>query len=119
MAHHLSPSAVAFSLLVGSAALAGPDRAAANAPPEPSDVDLDATEDTSATLNLKATDPDGNTVTFRLLKGPKSGEATLTSSGQLIYTPKPDFHGDVVDHVAIEKEPRCVRRQLAPTSVWQ
>lgn len=94
MAHHLSPSAVAFSLLVGSAALAGPGRAAANAPPESSDVDLDATEDTSATLNLKATDPDGNTVTFRLLKGPKSGEATLTSSGQLIYTPKPDFHGD-------------------------
>lgn len=94
MAHLLSQTTIALSLLVGSAALAGPGRAVANAPPESSDVDLDATEDTSATLNLKATDPDGNTVTFRMLKGPKNGEATLTSGGQLIYTPKPDFHGD-------------------------
>ncbi|MBI1946401.1 MAG: tandem-95 repeat protein [Deltaproteobacteria bacterium] len=94
MAYLLLPLAVALSLLASGAAPAERGTPAANAPPEIADVTLDATEDASATINLKATDPDGNTVTFRLLKGPKNGEASLTSSGQLIYTPKPDFHGD-------------------------
>lgn len=92
----LLQSVIAICLLVGGAALAERGPAATNSPPESSDVSLDGSEDASVSSSLKATDPDGNTVTFRLLKGPKNGEATLTSGGQLIYTPKPDFHGDDV-----------------------
>lgn len=93
MTLHRPRTILVFGLLVVGSARAAPGVPVANTAPVSADVDLDATEDASVTTDLKASDEDGNTLTFRLVKGPKQGEASLTSGGQLIYTPKPDVNG--------------------------
>lgn len=53
------------------------------------------TVNTALNLNLAAndTDPQGHTVTFSILNSPLHGTATLSPSGQLTYTPGPDYVG--------------------------
>ncbi len=49
-------------------------------------------EDTSRTVTLTATDPDGDPVTFRIVEGPEHGSLQGTGPA-LIYRPAQDYYG--------------------------
>ena len=47
----------------------------------------------SAAVLLNDSDPDGQTLTARLLAGPANGTVALQPDGRFSYTPRPDFNG--------------------------
>jgi Ca2+-binding RTX toxin-like protein len=47
----------------------------------------------SADVLLNDSDPDGQTLTARLLAGPANGTVALQPDGRFSYTPRPDFNG--------------------------
>ncbi len=51
-------------------------------------------EDTPVSGQVKATDKDGDTLTFTKGLDPKNGTVTVNPDGTWTYTPKPDYHGD-------------------------
>ena len=54
-----------------------------------------ATEDTSSTLTLTGSDPDGDALTFAVVSGPAHGTVT-GAAPDLTYTPDPDYFGEDV-----------------------
>lgn len=58
-------------------------------------------EETRVEALVLASDPDGDRVTFRVLRPPKHGQASLVDGGTLSYLPAKDFHGDDVFTLAV------------------
>ncbi len=70
-------------------------KAAANQPPVASDGTLATNQDTAATGTLKASDPDGDALTFSIVSQPSNGSVTLddASTGAYTYTPNDGYSG--------------------------
>jgi hypothetical protein len=68
------------------------DVAAVNDPPFPLDRDATLNEDTTATISLLATDPEGDPISFAIADGPHHGTATLSGSS-VTYRPDHDYNG--------------------------
>ena len=69
-----------------------PSAAAANRRPSAAAASVSTDEDTALAIALRASDPDGDALTYTILAGPTHG--TLTGGGaRRTYTPAPDFHG--------------------------
>ncbi len=61
-----------------------------NDPPVALDWAVETNEDTALPLSLRATDPDGDTLTYRIVSVPQHG--TLSGNPpNLVYTPAPDY----------------------------
>ena len=54
---------------------------------------LTTDEDTSATLNLTATDVDSESLTWRISSASENGSASVDASGVVSYEPAADFNG--------------------------
>ncbi len=65
----------------------------ANRAPTLTTTALSTNEDTSASAQLAATDPEGNTLTFSLTTQPQHGTATLSATGALSYAPAANYSG--------------------------
>ena len=92
-----------------------------NDAPEVTTDSLSATEDTLLKSSLTATDPEGDKVSFALVSAPDKGELSLSSEGQVTYTPETNFHGDVSFTVKasdgkLESNTKTVVIQLAPVN---
>jgi VCBS repeat-containing protein len=63
--------------------------------PTATDDTLSATEDTAANGTLKATDPDGDPLTYSIVANGTKGTATITNpaTGAYTYTPNPNANG--------------------------
>ena len=64
----------------------------ANRPPAANSQPVLAAEDSSATVTLTASDPDGDPVQFTIVTPPSHGTLTGTAPA-LTYVPAPNFHG--------------------------
>ncbi len=64
----------------------------ANQPPLAPNLDLETAEDVQLHLELTATDPDGDPLSFRILTAPNHGQLKGTPP-HLTYTPDADFNG--------------------------
>ena len=64
-------------------------------PPVAQSQSVTATSGSPADITLKATDPDGNALTYAIVSGPKSGTITDLNkdTGTLVYTPTDGFTG--------------------------
>ena len=60
-------------------------------PPEPITTLISANEDYSSGGFLKATDPDGDILTFSLVRGPSQGTLTIDANGAYNFDPGRDF----------------------------
>jgi len=68
------------------------DHSLVNSPPIPQEQNLTLKEDTQTEIILKATDPDNDTIGYRVSSKPKHG--TLKGKApHLTYTPNPDYNG--------------------------
>ncbi|MBW2122995.1 MAG: cadherin-like domain-containing protein [Deltaproteobacteria bacterium] len=67
----------------------------ANRAPVAGDLDLTAVENTTVMGTLRATDPDGDPLNYRLVDPPSLGQATVTDTGTgtFTYTPDPGVIG--------------------------
>ena len=66
---------------------------AVNKAPIATNVNLSVNEDDRVRLELVASDPEGESITYTLLNQPSNGQLTGTAP-TLTYTPNPDFNGD-------------------------
>ncbi len=64
-----------------------------NDPPVADNAAITVDEDTSATGQLTATDPDGDTLTYSLVTPPARGTAAISQAGAFTYTPAADATG--------------------------
>ncbi len=83
---------VVFALAVAALA-AGPALAARNKAPVVDESAFDVDEDKPLSAEIKAHDPEGDALSFRLKKPPKNGTVELQPNGKFTYTPHKDFHG--------------------------
>ncbi|MCC7382138.1 MAG: tandem-95 repeat protein [Deltaproteobacteria bacterium] len=67
-----------------------------NDPPLVREVSLRGDEDLPVTATLTATDPEGDSLTYALDRPPDEGQATISSSGALVFTPPRDQAGTFV-----------------------
>ncbi|KAF0092987.1 MAG: repeat-containing protein [Puniceicoccaceae bacterium 5H] len=80
---------------------------ARNDPPQIDAAAFELEEDTPLVENFAATDPDGDSLLFSLLEEPSHGQATVSATGVLHYSPAQDFFGydalrvQVTDGVAV------------------
>ena len=67
----------------------------AASPPVAESQSVTATSGSPSDITLKATDPDGNALTYAIVSGPKSGTITDLNkdTGTLVYTPTDGFTG--------------------------
>ena len=91
--------------------------ASVNEPPVANDQQLQASEDVSLPLQLDATDPDGDTLSFSITQPPAHG--TLSGSGaSLVYVPDVDFSGadafSYTVHDGTESDSASVQISVAP-----
>ena len=62
-------------------------------PPIVKDISADTQEDTSVKISMTGTDPDGDTLTFKVITQPSNGK--ISSSGSdVVYTPNLNFFGE-------------------------
>lgn len=64
-----------------------------NDPPEPQAVAVTTDEDTAATFDLTATDPEGDALSYTVVAGPTSGSLVCDAGGSCTYTPAPNASG--------------------------
>ncbi len=66
-----------------------------NPPPVAENQRITTTSDNPADITLKATDPDGDAITYAIVSDPKSGTITEfnKNTGSLVYTPNKGFTG--------------------------
>ena len=69
-----------------------------NHPPMAVGCSLTVREDTSVSITLVSSDPDGDSLTYTVVTGPSHGSLSGTEPN-LIYTPKADFSGPGGLHV--------------------
>ena len=62
---------------------------------------LVVTEDTPATGNLNASDPDGDPLTYTVTQQPANGTLVVNADGSYSYTPNPDYFGPDSFEVAV------------------
>ncbi|UYQ94638.1 Ig-like domain-containing protein [Chitinophaga horti] len=70
------------------------------------------TEDQPANANVLTNDydPDGDVISSTIITGPKHGTATLSLTGNLVYTPAADFNGiDSITYEICDPTSRCSR----------
>jgi VCBS repeat-containing protein len=90
----LSALVLAFTSGCGGGGDAAPvTPPASNHPPVLTTLALNIIEDSAASTQLAATDPDNNAVTFALTINPQHGSATVSSAGALRYTPASNYSG--------------------------
>lgn len=71
-----------------------PPPQAVNLPPVGASAEFIVSEDSSLRASLpRASDPDGDPVTFGLVEAPFSGQLLIAPGGAFSYTPESDFHG--------------------------
>lgn len=82
-------------VLVGVLAGAGPPAFAAggNKAPTARDASFHLDEDATLTEDLSADDADRDSLSFTIARRPRNGDATITKTGRLTYTPKKNWHG--------------------------
>ncbi len=70
--------------------------AAVNDAPVASAATVSTTEDVEVSVNLRASDVDGDALSFSIARAPSHGELTLLdpARGAYLYTPKPNWNGD-------------------------
>ncbi len=56
--------------------------------PEVQDLSLETYKNLAATGKLSGTDPEGQNLTYTMIRGPKRGQADLSPEGTFTYTPK-------------------------------
>ena len=66
-----------------------------NSPPRAVDDAADTPEDTPVTISVLGndSDPDRDTLTVVGVSAPTHGTAVVADTGEVVYTPEPDFHG--------------------------
>ena len=66
-----------------------------NSPPRAVDDAAKTPEDTPVTISVLGndSDPNGNTLTLVEVSAPTHGTAVAADTGEVVYTPEPDFHG--------------------------
>ena len=66
-----------------------------NNPPRAVDDTAETTEDTPITISVLGndSDPDRDTLTLVEVSAPTHGTAVAADTGEVVYTPEPDFHG--------------------------
>ena len=66
-----------------------------NNPPRAVDDAADTPEDTPVTIDVLGndSDPDRDTLTVVEVSAPTHGTAAVADTGEVVYTPEPDFHG--------------------------
>jgi endonuclease I len=69
-----------------------PGGTTANQPPTTAPMTATTDEDTTATVPLRATDPDGDALTWTITQPPAHGRASVAGS-TMTYVPDADFHG--------------------------
>ena len=66
-----------------------------NYPPVTADLNIQGDEDTAITGRILATDADGDALTYQITTQPAHGSVVLdTTTGQFVYVPAADYHGD-------------------------
>ncbi|MCF8025900.1 MAG: tandem-95 repeat protein [Desulfobacteraceae bacterium] len=91
--------------------------AAANQVPTAQPQTVHTDEDAPAAIHLEGSDPDGNSLTFRIISGPDHGSLSGTAP-DLTYTPENDFSGtDAFSFVAgdrhLDSDPAAVTIEIA------
>lgn len=88
---------VVATTMVGLTVLAGcpltTPPGSANAPPVADAVEATAIGDETVTIELAATDPDGDELTASVRSGPSNGTLTVSSGTTAVYTANPGFAG--------------------------
>ena len=64
-----------------------------NGAPEATEIAVSSLEDTAATLNLAATDADGDALTYAIATAPRHGTLGPISGTSLEYMPAPNYNG--------------------------
>jgi uncharacterized delta-60 repeat protein len=67
--------------------------ASANSEPIARDTPVSAIEDTLLSGRFLAVDPDGDTLSYRIVQGPEHGTVSLSSDGSFLYRPASNFNG--------------------------
>src|SRR5262245_32266442 len=65
----------------------------ANRAPSLTTSTISATEDTTSSIQLVASDPDNNPLSFTLAGNPQHGTATLSAGGMLSFVPASNYSG--------------------------
>ncbi len=81
---------------------------------------ISAKEDTSVTIVLSGSDPDGNIITFDILSKPLKGTITKTNN-IVVYKPEPNFNGTdsftfVAKDFSLNSEPATVSITVTPVN---
>ena len=71
-----------------------------NDAPELETSEIEAFEDTTATVSLLASDADGDTLTFDMLTAANFGNAEVSSEGVVTYTAAPNYNGE--DNIEVQ-----------------
>jgi uncharacterized protein (TIGR03437 family) len=80
----LNSNTATVSITVGSAS--------DNNPPTATGANMSTNEDTPRMINMSASDPDNDPITFQVKSGPSKGSLSGTGS-QRMYTPNPNYNG--------------------------
>lgn len=72
-------------------------------------------EDSTLTTQLTAVDADGDNLTFSLDTGASRGVGAISASGQLTYTPSPNYHGGDIVIARVTDGVAAVNTQVAIT----
>ena len=93
------------------------DVTAAPRPPVAEDLTLAGDEDAPAALELRATDPDGDPLTFEIVDGPDKGSLAPPGDGPAAraYTPDPDANG--VDAFTFRASDGALRSNSATVTI--
>ena len=80
-------------------------RGARNQPPETVSTDVQTYKNLAVTESFRCSDPDGDAVTYRIVRQPRRGTVTVHEDGTFTYTPKYERVGrDHFTYVAADSE---------------
>lgn len=89
--------ALLYLLILSSVSGCGSDKKDAevvNTSPVPESTTVTLDEDTTATIRLEATDPQGDTLTYTITNQPQHGTLGTLTGNVVSYTPSPNYAGD-------------------------
>ncbi|MBA2282530.1 MAG: tandem-95 repeat protein [Acidimicrobiia bacterium] len=91
--------------------------APANDVPVATAADVSTEEDTAAVLQLVASDPDGDTLSWTVKRAPAHGTLSCTTAGACTYTPAADYHGTDSFEVEVDDAHGGRARSTVPVTV--